>query len=155
MGELLSKYLAAIAGSTFKFIFGPLAGIGSGLSFWETYLCTVIGMMTTVLVLSSIGTPARAWLIHKLTSRSKKKKVFNRRNRQIVKIWSKYGMRGVAFFTPLLLTPPGGTLIAISFGETRQKIVVYMLVSAIFWGALITAIVYILGEQVVKGYLIG
>ena len=154
MMELISKYLATIAGSAVKFIFGPITGVSSGLNFLETYCCTVAGMMLTVVVLSYLGTPARNWLAQKLASK-KKKKVFTKRNRRIVRVWGVYGMKGVAFLTPLLLTPPGGTLIAISFGEDKQKIVLYMLISAAVWGAVITGMVYVLGIQVVKVYLMG
>ncbi len=152
--ESLSKYAVTALGSTIKFIGGPLAGLGSQLNYWETYLCTVVGMMITVTLLSYIGTPARQWIADKLQSKRKKqKKVFTKRNRRIVKVWKQYGMKGVAFLTPLLLTPPGGTLIAISFGEQRKKIVLYMFISAVVWGAILTAVVYLLGDQVIKGYI--
>ena len=150
MLEFLYKYLIVIAWSMFKFIFGPLSGVTFGLHPLETYVCTIIGMMLTATLLSneSIRRRILTWL-----SKRKKKKVFSPRNRRIVKVWKKYGLKGVAFLTPLLLTPPFGTLVAVSFGEKRRKILLYMLISASFWAAILTAMVQILGVHVVEEYL--
>ena len=38
-------------------------------------------------------------------------------NRRKVTLWRKYGIIGVALFTPLFLTPIGGTLVANAFGD--------------------------------------
>lgn len=148
--ELLWKYLVVIGCSMFKFIFGPLSGETFGLHPIETYLCTVTGVMVTATLLSSDVTRKP---ILNLLARRKKKKVFSKRSRAIVKIWTKFGLKGVAFFTPLLLTPPFGTLVAVSFGERRRKILLYMLISAAFWAAILTAVVEIVGVKVVEEYL--
>jgi len=52
-----------------------------------------------------------------------------------------------------LLTPPGGTLIALSFKEKKERIVSYMLVSGIVWGLVVVKIVEYFGVAVVKKYL--
>jgi hypothetical protein len=64
-----------------------------------------------------------------------------------VNIWRKYGLKGVAFFTPILLTPIGGTILAVSFGESKGKIFLYMLCSAIFWGIILSVAVHYFGEM--------
>ena len=148
----LGKYTTVILSSTFKFILGPLTGFPLGLNLLETYLCTVIGMMITVVVLSYVGEPVRKkWL--QLFSKNKSPKLFTSRNRRIVRIWNKYGMVGVAFLTPLLLSPPVGTLIAVSFGEHKHKIMLYMLISAAFWGIISSATIQVIGVQVVKAWI--
>lgn len=40
---------------------------------------------------------------------------------------------GIAFLTPLILTPIGGTVVLTSFGVAKKKILFTMLVSALFW----------------------
>ncbi|MGB0524800.1 MAG: hypothetical protein ACPGJS_17640 [Flammeovirgaceae bacterium] len=154
MLEVLSKYLLVTAWSMFKFIFGPISGVSFGLHPVETYLCTVTGMMLTATLLSSEFTRAPILrLLAFMTRRKKKKRVFSKRARTVVKIWNKFGMKGVAFLTPLLLTPPFGTLVAVSFGARRRKILLYMLISASFWAAILTGMVNYLGVKVVEQYL--
>ncbi|MCU0446511.1 MAG: hypothetical protein MUE85_16520 [Microscillaceae bacterium] len=142
---LIAKYLGVLVASMFKFVMGPLAGFAVGLSFWEAYLLTVIGMMCSVATFTYLG----SFVKNKILARFRQqKKLFNPRNRRIVKIWRSYGLSGVAFLTPLLLTPIGGTLIAASFGENKNKIFVYMLVSAAIWGLIIVGGIYFLNDVV-------
>lgn len=147
--------MVVVGPSMVKFIAGPLAAAAAGLGYLEAVLCTALGMMSTVVLLTYVGSTARVWLIGLFSRKNEKPKKFSKRNRQIVRIWSKYGLKGVAFLTPLLLTPPGGTLIAVYFGEPKAKIVLYMLISAIIWSFIITGGVYLIGDKVVKAYLPG
>lgn len=148
----ISKYIPVLTGSMLKFILGPVTGTSLGLSFIEIYLCTVFGMMTTVVGITYLGTPARKKIAELLGNR-KKRKTFTPRNRRIVRVWIKYGMKGVAFLTPLLLSPPLGTIIAVSFGENKQKIIFYMFISAAFWGLVFTAIINTVGVKVFREWL--
>ena|SRR6478736_1212818 len=130
------EYLAVYASSMFKFIFGPLLGKGFGFTFWETAVLTILGMMTSVYLFSSLfGKRIHTWI---LKTFYKNRRLFTKRNRRTVKIWRSFGLAGVAFLTPILFTPIGGTLVATSFGEHRRRIFKYMLLSAIFWGFLIS-----------------
>jgi hypothetical protein len=61
------------------------------------------------------------------------KKIFTKRNRNIVKLWKKYGLYGIAFLTPVILSIPIGTIIANSLVDNRKKIMLYMFVSLVFW----------------------
>ena len=151
MWEILSKYLIVTAWSMFKFVFGPLIGVTFGLHPVETYFCTVTGMTLTAILFSN--KLIRGRILGFLEKRKKKKKIFTPRTRTLVRVWKKYGMRGVAFLTPLLLTPPFGTLVAVSFGESRQKIVLYMFISAAFWAAVLTAIINIAGVAIIEEWV--
>lgn len=53
-------------------------------------------------------------------------------------------MWGISFFTPLLFTPIGGTLIAVSFGEKVKNIIYKMFVFCVFWTLFFTFSVYFL-----------
>lgn len=61
------------------------------------------------------------------------KKIFTKRNRQIVSIFRKYGLFGIAFLTPVLLSIPIGTIIANSLESNKRKIFIYMFISLLFW----------------------
>jgi hypothetical protein len=129
-----------------KFIGGPLSGAAAGLTWIETFVFTVLGMMASVLIFSFLGENAKKRFLSRF--RKKKKMLFTPRNRRIVRIWRKYGLKGVAFLTPILLTPIGGTIMAASFGEPPKRILVYMLVSAIFWGFIFSLFIQQLNELV-------
>jgi membrane protein DedA with SNARE-associated domain len=133
MFSQIGKYLAVYLISMIKFIGGPLSGVAAGLTWVETFIFTVLGMMTTVLLLSLIGKNARKTLFSKFR---KKKKLFSPKNRRLVRIWRKYGLKGVAFLTPVFFSPIVGTIMAISFGEPAKRIIFYMLGSALFWGVI-------------------
>ncbi len=79
---------------------------------------------------------------------ARKRKVFTKRNRQFVKIWNAYGVAGVAFFTPLLLTPIGGAILANAFGGRQLTIFKYMMISALFWSFVITYILFYARELI-------
>ena len=119
--EEFLKYLTIVALSTFKFVGGPLAGIGFGYNIVSTAICTFIGMMITVILFTSFNKQ-----INGLTKRffiKKDRKVFTKKNRRFVKVWNQYGLKGVAFLTPLLLTPIGGTILANSFSSDKKQII--------------------------------
>lgn len=134
MTEFLNEivnYGAVFLGSMFKFVLGPVYGAAADLTFFETFIFSFLGMMTTVCIFTLIGDSLRQKLL--LVFR-KDKKLFTPRNRKLVRIWAKYGVIGVAFLTPLFLSPIGGALLANSFGGSKKKIIGYMAISACFWG---------------------
>lgn len=126
-----AKYITVFLLSMVKFIGGPISGAAAGLTWLETFIFTVAGMMASVLIFSLLGASAKKKIFSRL---QRKKKLFSPRNRRMVKIWRKYGLSGVAFLTPVFFSPIIGTVMAVSFGESRQRIFFYMLVSAVFWG---------------------
>ena len=132
----VGKYFSVYLISMVKFFGGPVVGISSGLSFMETMVLTIAGMMTSVVIFSLIGRAFSKWY----SKRQQKKagSVFNTKNRRIVKVWQKFGVTGIAFLTPILLTPIVGTVVAALFGASRKRIIVHMLWSAVFWGAALT-----------------
>ena len=126
----IGKYLSVYFVSMLKFIGGPTLGIAVGLSFVETVVTTVMGMMTTVVIVSFFGPGLRKWINNTFR---KDQKVFSKRNRKFVTFWKKYGLFGISFLTPILFSPILGTLLVNAFGASKSKILGYMLFSAIFW----------------------
>lgn len=118
-----------------KFFGGPIAGFLTGVPIQKTIFLSAGGMMMAV-ILTTIFAKA----INKfLESRAKtKKQIFTKRARFSVKIWQKLGLFGIALLTPVLFTPIGGTLMALSFRANVFKMIGYMLISAIFWGFIVT-----------------
>lgn len=148
MEEIL-KYLSVYGLSGIKFIFGPTLGIAYGFHWVLTACLTAAGMMTTVYVFTYFGEQLRGFVNR---FRKKDRKLFTKRNRQFVRIWSKYGEMGVALVTPVLLMPIGGAILINALGGRKKKIIFWMWVSAIGHSFLQTWL-YQNGFDLIKGYL--
>lgn len=134
--QLALKYAAVFLLSTVKFLGGPILGATAKLNFWLTLLLTIAGMMTTVFIISGVG---RVWLKHRQKQRRlRREPIFSRRSRNIIKVFQKFGMGGIAFLTPILLSPVGGTVVATLLGVPRPRILLHMLWSAVLWGTIIS-----------------
>lgn len=81
---------------------------------------------------------------------TRKRNIFNKRNRRIVLIWKRFGLAGIAIITPVLLSIPIGTIIANSLAKNKKKILIYMLASVIFWSVLMTLVFEILHVATIK-----
>ena len=145
MASTIITYITIYLLCMFKIVFGPTMGYAAGLHPLESTLLTIAGMMTTVIVFSFAGEQIREKYLKRYF---KRKKVFTKRNRRFVKVWRKYGELGIAFLTPILLSPPGGTLISIALGGTPRKTITYMFVWSVFWSFLITYGFYYFGDEI-------
>ncbi len=143
MLEEILKAIPVYLASMIKFIFGPLAGYGAKLQLVTTIVATVGGMMTVVIAFTYFGSWLRSTLLKRFFTN---KKLFTKRSRRFVVLWKKYGLVGVAVLTPLLLTPIGGTILAVSSGSPKGKIIIYMLISACFWGITLSVATYFFGR---------
>lgn len=132
-----------------KFIFGPAGGYAVGLHPVTTILTTVLGMMTVVLLLTFFGN----WIRTKVFGRFRRRTINLKKAERFKKIWQRYGLFGVALLTPVVLTPIGGTLLAVSSGSPKEKIIIYMLVSASFWSVVISLLIYFFGNEVLPDFL--
>jgi uncharacterized membrane protein len=137
------KYFTVIALTALKFFNGPIAGIVMNLTWYETAVCSIIGMMVMVTLMSFLGKQVQIWISN---YRKTKPKLFSKRTRFAVKIWQKLGIWGIACFTPLFFTPIGGTLLALSFKVPIPKILFSMLVFAVFWGVVLTFAIFQVSE---------
>lgn len=150
MWQELLKAIPVYFSSMLKFIFGPLGGYGVGLHLITTILTTVSGTMTVVFMLTFFGN----WMRRRIFARFKKKKINLKRAAKLEMIWKRYGLFGVALLTPIILTPIGGTLLAVSSGSPREKIIFYMFLSASFWSVVISTAIYFFGNEVLPEFLI-
>ncbi|NOT74634.1 MAG: hypothetical protein HOP08_06875 [Cyclobacteriaceae bacterium] len=176
MGEELLKAVPVYLLSMLKFIFGPITGFGAKLHIITTVLVTIGGMMTSVVAVTYFGEWIKTRVIEKMKKWSWVKaaksflrkigiwfklnvyrKIFKRKRKAKAKdyseFWKKYGLTGIAFFTPLFLTPIGGTILALSSGYTKEKILFYMLISAVSWALIFSSIIYFVGAEVIPDFI--
>ncbi len=139
MKTTLLKYLSVALGSALKFFGGPITGVILQLTWIETAICSVVGMMFTVILLTYVGKGFQAWLKKRRKTSPKK---FSKTTRIAVNIWKKFGIVGIAFLTPPLFTPIFGPILAVAFKVPRASIFLWMFISASFWGLLISYIAH-------------
>lgn len=63
----------------------------------------------------------------------KKPKTFTKTNRIIVKTKKYFGITGIAILSPLFLSIPLGSFVAIRLFKDRHKTVLYMCISSVAW----------------------
>lgn len=131
MWEEISKYLIVFFASMFKFFVGLALGTGFNLPSYLNAILAILGMMASVVLFTSfLGEAFHQWI---LKTFYKNQKLFTKGNRRKVMIWKKFGLLGVALLTPVLFTPIGGAMIANGFGETKERIFLFMFISAVVW----------------------
>lgn len=147
--KLLWVYLITFLTSSVKFIFGPAGGFLMGLHFWEMFLLTTAGMMSSVTVVTFFGLWLRErW--RRIVWQKRPPRRFSRRTRRTVRIWRQYGIWGVALLTPVIFSPVVGAMIAVSFGERKERILLNMAWSAVLWAAVLSFIFHYWGQDAIR-----
>ena len=97
---------------------------------------TALGMMTTIYLFTFFGIEIRQFF----GRFRKNKRVFSKKSRRFVRMWRKFGLKGMCLLTPLILTPPGGGLLVNLLGSKKKLILKWMWISAILWSTIITLV---------------
>lgn len=69
---------------------------------------------------------AKRHLIHQ-------KKIFTKFNRRVITVKQRFGLAGIAFITPILLSTPIGAFLAERFFKDKRKIILYLSLATFFW----------------------
>ncbi|MCS7163362.1 MAG: hypothetical protein NZ958_08600 [Bacteroidia bacterium] len=129
MAELkLLYYLPVFLMSGLKFMVGVGMSLLMHLTFWEQFLLTAGGGIVGVGFFTYLGDKVRAWWRGRRPAASPAASAKWRR------LWERYGLWGIAFLTPPLLSPPVGTALALAFGSPRNQIFLRMSLAMIAWG---------------------
>lgn len=146
--------VALLSALKFQLAF-PLAKT-SGLNFWETILATVVGGVSGVFFFAFLSEKL-VLLIRNFrsgkASRSKdaqvekKRKRFSRTSRFLVKFSRRFGLLGLAFITPSILSIPLGTFISSrlndKFVRNKPRLIIYLIASVLFWSFAFSGLVEI------------
>lgn len=139
----VAKYLSVIFASMIKFFGGPLTGLALKITWIETAVCSVIGMMITVALVTFFGDYIQRFFTRIFQrGEPKKKKKFTRSNRLAVRVRIRFGLMGISFLTPILFSPIGGAILALAFRYHKKDIMLNMLASACVWGVIQCLFVY-------------
>lgn len=143
---MFAKYIAVISAAMLKFFAGPVTGVALGLPPVAIMLCSWSGMMLSIVLFVTVGEKVqRYWST--LRSERPKKKRFSKQNRRYVRIKQKAGLWGIAFLTPILLSPIGGAIVSLAFRYPRIDIFIKMAISGAIWAVIQTLFfVYVRGN---------
>jgi uncharacterized membrane protein len=121
--------------SAVKFGFGgvPLA-VMEGFPFFKAITITTAGAISGAILFANLS----EWFLDKWHKFRNKNFPYRERkhlpeNKFTKKIREKWGLYGLAFFTPFILSIPVGTLLSVHFYHDKQKVISYMIVSVICW----------------------
>jgi uncharacterized membrane protein len=62
----------------------------------------------------------------------------SKRRKRVERLWNRYGVVGVALQAPILTGAPLATLIALGLGAPPKSLLLWMSVSVVLWGVVIT-----------------
>ena len=143
------EIITIIAASMVKFAISPLVSYGLGYTFLQTLLITSVGGCVGVLVFYRMS----AWLIKRARLQrlhnaiatqhgvnSRRRKVFTRTNRFIVRLKRYHGLQGLAALTPILISIPIGTVIAAKYFRHDRRTLPTLLSSVVIWAVVLSSI---------------
>jgi len=135
MAAYLLKLLSILIWSAFKYLVGFFIAIGSPPHFGlaETVISNVAGGMAGVIVYLYVWDYWVAFWKKKTGGKESLGIKINNRRRWIVRFIIHYEIYGIVFLTPLILTPPLGTILAAMVEKNKWKIKMYMFISFTCW----------------------
>jgi len=118
-----------------EFWFAVPAGFAFGLHPAVTCIATLAGGIIGVLIVLVPGEKIGAWLARRRAGKPRPKS-WDRASR----IWDKYGIIGLAFFSPILPGAPLGALISLTLGASKWRVLLWFSISLVLWSVGVTAI---------------
>jgi hypothetical protein len=140
------EILGLVLLSATKFLFAPSTTIAAGHGFLKTIIITFSGAGMSAVVFYFSG----AWIFNqfaKLFGSKETPKKFNKKNRFIVSIKSKFGLIGYSFLMPFLSIPLGA-LLAAKYYRDSTKTISWLLTSIFVWTLILTTFSFY-----IKGFL--
>ncbi len=93
--------------------------------FWEVKFSYIKIKLFMALKMGNV-TQSQSEAYTKLINIELKPRKFTKTTRYAVKTWSRFGLWGICILTPILLSPIGGALVAVSYKVKTSKIIFYM-----------------------------
>jgi hypothetical protein len=98
-------------------------------------LANIIGGTIGIILFTYLGDFIQAYCIKRFPNQFGRK--FTRSNRFLVRVKQKFGLGGIAAFTPIILSIPVGVLFALALTGDKKKVMFSMIVSMLFWATII------------------
>ncbi len=162
VGIQVFKLIQVVIISGIKFLFAPFISIGYGFNYFQTVIFTTVGGIAGLLffyylskwmirlyfrlcpvVISYFGGEEARKALQESQCRKPNRKKFTRKNKTIVNIRNKYGLFGIIFLTPVLLSIPIGAFLAQKYYSKRNNILVYLSLSVLMWSFFISSFYFL------------
>jgi hypothetical protein len=132
----------------------PTAVVLFKYNFIKVMLVTWSGGITSSIMFTYLSATIIKWIHKYRVKKGKihKRVIFKKSNRRIIKIKQRFGLAGIAFFTPLI-SMPIGAFVAEKFYRDKRKVILYLSVSVIFWSITVYLLLYLFHDAF-KGWLI-
>jgi hypothetical protein len=130
-----------------KFFFSPIVSYKLNNSYWETVLLTGSGAIIGTLVFYLGGARFLEWIrlrrvkakARALAKGERPKRAFTRTNRMIVRLKRGFGVAGVAFALPPVVSIPIAALIAAKYFRHDRRTLPLLLISVVAWTLILSA----------------
>ncbi len=129
-----------------KFLLAPFEAERYNMSYWQSFLYTTGGGTLGIFVFYFAGHYISDWWKRNMAKiksfftrrpitdfTGENRRIFTRTNKLIVRVKNRFGLAGVAFVTPCLISIPIGTLVAVAIYRKRKPVILYLLISLVLW----------------------
>lgn len=148
MLEQLIHYLIVVLISSTRFTYGPLYGLGVGLSFTESFICSLIGGLSGTLFYYFIASKLFKYYAKKRRESLKKKPIFTKTNRKIIRIKQRFGIIGIGFLTVPVFSIMIGSMIAWKFFHHKKTTLPILFGFVLFYNILYCVLYYFIKDTV-------
>jgi hypothetical protein len=149
--KIFSVFITSVLG--FGKVSVPAAVALFEFNFWKVIITTCSGGLFGVSVFTFISAAWFKWWHEfkiKYFRNHRHPKVFTKTNRFIIKVKQRFGLWGIAFFTPVLLSIPFGTFVAERFYKDKKKVILVISSCVLFWNFTIYFILLFFYDTVSK-----
>lgn len=125
-----SKLLSTFALGALDLWVGIAGGLALGLPPLVSGIAATAGGLAGAVLVTAAGERLQSWLYGRGW--------LSRRRKRIERVWERYGIYGVALQAPMITGAPLATLVALSLGAPAKRLLFWMSVSVVIWGAALT-----------------
>jgi len=125
--------LAVLCVGAIEIWFGVPTGFALGLPVPVVWLMTVAGSFASVTVVAFAGDALRTRLMRRFGKGGPPK------TGRIYRVWLRYGVPGWGLVSPLFMTPPMGTAVALMLGAPRRQLMAWMYAGVLLWVTILVA----------------
>lgn len=136
--QIIQAISVLLLGCVKFFLAIPLA-IQYDFTFWETFLLSCFGGIVGIIIFAKFR-KAVLKLYYKINPFNYNINKRGLRKTIALKTARKYGLFGIAFLTPVFLSIPIGTFIALHFFPNKKKTLPILFASVLGWSFLLTLI---------------